>query len=152
MSVTAAGVLADLAVARKTLDEWECGPITIGVCNSSSDDISKSINFTETIGHQKRVPKSGRRDNDNCYWLNAEWNRNDDNIRQTLIIPFFVAVASHAGYRIHVHGCWDHRKKSIRFQCFRGKKNYSSYSIDHYKTKVRPQKKLKNSTSPLLKG
>ena len=92
MAVTAAGLLADLAVARKTLNEWECGPITIDVCNSSSNDITKSINFTETIGHQRRVPKTGRRDDDNCYWLNAEWNRNDDDIRQTLIIPYFVSA------------------------------------------------------------
>ena len=132
MAVTAAEVLADLAIARKTLNEWECGPITIDVCNSSSNDISKSINFTETIGHQRRVPKTGRRDDDNCYWLNAEWNRNDDDIRQTLIIPYFVSAASHAGCRIH--GSWEHRFKSIRFQCFRGKKNYSSYCIDYYNT------------------
>ena len=97
---TATGVLNDLAIARKTLDEWECGPIAIDVCNSSSNDISKSIKFTETIGHQKRVPKSGRRDNDNCYWLNAQWDRNDDNIGQTLIIPYFVDAASHVGCRI----------------------------------------------------
>mmetsp|Transcript_19502 Transcript_19502/g.46791 ORF Transcript_19502/g.46791 Transcript_19502/m.46791 type:complete len:398 (+) Transcript_19502:270-1463(+) len=117
MAVTAAGLLADLAVARKTLNEWECGPITIDVCNSSSNDISKSINFTETIGHQRRVPKT-----------------------------YFVSAASHAGCRIR--GSWEHKFGSIRFQCFRGKKNYSSYSIDYYNTKQRPKKKLKNATSP----
>ena len=57
MSDTAAGVLADLAVARKTLDEWECGPIAIDVCTSLSNDITKSINFTETIGHGKFAPQ-----------------------------------------------------------------------------------------------
>ena len=51
---TAAGVLNDLAITRKTLDDWECGPITIDVCNSSSNDILKTINFTETIGYQKK--------------------------------------------------------------------------------------------------
>ena len=63
MSDTAAGEINDGAVptatgvliTRKTLDEWECGPITIDVCNSSSNDIAKSINFTETIGHKKRT-------------------------------------------------------------------------------------------------
>jgi len=52
----------------------------------------------------------------------------------------------HAGCRIH--GSWAPRFKSIRFQCFCGKKNYSSYCIDYYKTKQRLPKKLKNTTSP----
>jgi hypothetical protein len=146
MSDTAAGVLADLAVARKTLDEWECGPMAIDVCTSLSNDITKSINFTETIGHGKKAPRSGKRDDGNCYWLKAEWNQNDDNVRQTLIIPYFVGVASHAGCRIH--GSWDPDRQCIRFQCFRSKKNNSQYTIDYYNTKIRPKKKLKHSSSP----
>ena len=113
---------------------------------SLSNDITKSINFTETIGHGKSAPRCGRRDDSNCYWLKAEWKQNNDNIRQTLIIPYFVGAASHAGFRIH--GCWDHTRQCIRFQCFRYKKNNSSYNIDYYQTKVRLPKKLKYSTSP----
>ena len=145
MAVTAAGLLSDLAVARKTLNEWECGPITIDVCNSSSNDITKSINFTETIGYQKYAPRSSWRNDDNCYWLNAEWNRNDNDIRQNTIIPYFVAAASYAGCRIQ--GSWFPKKYFIRFSCFLGRKNYSNYATDYYTSKVRPQKKLKKSSS-----
>ena len=56
---TATGVLNDLAIAKKNLNEWESSPITIDVCNSSSNDIAKSINFTETIGHKKEYPSLG---------------------------------------------------------------------------------------------
>ena len=150
MSDTAAGILADLAVARKSLDEWECGHIAIDVYTSLSNDITKSINFTETIGHGKLAPRCGRRDDSNCYWLKAEWKQNDDNIRQTLIIPYFVAAASHSGCRIH--GFWDHTRQCIRFQCFRYRKNNPKYNTEYYITKVRPPKKLKNSTSPPSKG
>ena len=150
MSDTTAGVLADLAVARKTLDEWECGPMAIDVCTSLSNDITKSINFTETIGHGKKAPRSGKRDDGNCYWLKAEWNQNDDNVRQTLIIPYFVGVASHAGCRIH--GSWDPDRQCIRFQCFRSKKTIPNTPLI-ITTPRSGQKKTKTFlTPPCQKG
>ena len=66
MSDIAVGVLADLALAMKNLDDWECGPMPIDICASLSDAMPKSINFTETIGHRANVPRSRKRDDFNC--------------------------------------------------------------------------------------
>ena len=114
--------------------------MAINVCTSLSDDMPKSINFTETLDHRKKAPRSGKRDDLTCFWLKAEWNQNDNSVRQTHIIPYFVGVVSHAGCRIT--GSWNPSLKCIRFRCFCAKLNDVHTDNDHF-VKRRPTKKLK---------
>ena len=70
------------------------------VHTSWSDDTEIVINITDTIGHGKQVPKTGKRDDSNCIWLNREWILNNEDFRAKVIIPYFIGAASEAGMKI----------------------------------------------------
>ena len=97
MATTVSEVLNDLAERRKALEEWDCGPMEIEVATSLTGSALKNINFTDTIGHRRQVPKEGKRDDDNCFWLPREWTDHSENTRATKVIPLFIVRASKAG-------------------------------------------------------
>jgi len=115
------------------------------VSTSLADGILVTINLSDTIGHGKQVPKSEKRDDSNCFWLDPEWAENTEALRAKEIIPFFVGAASEAGFRIA--GCWTHKYNAIVFQCIRAKRN------DQHKNKAvslrrRQMMKLKKPSVP----
>ena len=88
-----------------------------------------NINFTDTIGHRKQVPKPEKRDDINCYWLHRDWNDHLENTRVGEIIPLFVNAASRAGFE--VVGCWEKEYDKIIFRCQRGRRNDEHYNQEH---------------------
>ena len=88
--LTVLETLDSIDEARKELNEWDCGPMTISVAESLADGTMKSINFTDTLGHRKHVPPSDKRSDDNCYWLNPEWKENTKTFRTEVSYPYFV--------------------------------------------------------------
>ena len=111
MSLTVLGTLDSLDEARKDLNKWDCGPMPISVAVSLADGTMKSINFTDTLGHRKKIPKSDKRSDANCYWLNPEWRENNKTFRAEVITPYFVLMAHEAGFKIN--GGWDGLTSSI---------------------------------------
>ena len=84
MSLTVLGILDSIDEARKKLNDWDCGPMTISVAEPLADGTTKSINFTNTLGHRKHIPPSDKRSEDYCYWLNPEWKENIKTFLQKL--------------------------------------------------------------------
>ena len=121
MANTVAEVLNDLALCQKDLEEWDCGEMLIPVTTSLTDHSTVNINFTDTMGHRKKVPKPEKRDDINCYWLHRDWNDHLENTRVGKIIPLFVNAASRAGFKIV--GCWQKEYDKIIFRCQRGRRN-----------------------------
>ena len=88
MVATVAGTLYLLVETRKELEEWDCGRMDILVATSFTNDTLVTINFLDTIGHSKQVPKPEKRDDSNCIWLHPKWRENSDDFRSKEIIPF----------------------------------------------------------------
>ena len=80
---TVVRTLNKLVEHRKALDQWDSGPVMIEVATSFTNPTLKSIDLSSTIGHGKSVPRKGKRTDENCYWLNAEWTSNDVDFRQS---------------------------------------------------------------------
>lgn len=51
--------------------KWTTGTIHIDMATSFTDDNPKNINLSNTLGHSKYVPRRGKRDDSNCYWLSG---------------------------------------------------------------------------------
>ena len=145
MAATVVGTLEILADTRKEMDEWDCGRMDILVATSLSDGTLLTINLSDTICHGKHVPKSEKRDDSNCFWLDPEQAENTEALRAKEIIPSFVGAASEAGFRIG--GCWAHKYNVIVFQCIRGKRN-NQHKNKAETLKRRPKMKLKKPTVP----
>ena len=151
MANTVAEVLNELTLRRKYLEEWDCDQFIIPVSTSLSDHTPVNINFAETIGHRKHVPKPDKRDDTNCYWLHHDWSDNSESTRVGKIIPLFVNAAGRAGFRIY--GQWQNTKSPhLRFKCHRGRRNDEEHNLDKAK-KRRPTKQLKKpSCSPVKRN
>ena len=112
----------------------------IEVATSLTGSAYKNINFTDTIGHRRQVPKEGKRDDDNCFWLSREWTDHSENTRATKVIPLFIVRASKAGCNTFSH--WEKRYNKITFKCLRGRcNNEHSNRVDS--AKRRPNIQLK---------
>ena len=61
MAATVVGSLNGVAEARNKLDKWDCGNMEIVVATSLTNDVLVTINFSNLIGHKKKVPPPGRR-------------------------------------------------------------------------------------------
>ena len=123
-------------------------PISVAV--SLADGTMKSINFTDTLGHRKKVPKSDKCSDANCYWLNPEWRDNTKTFRAEVITPYFVLMAHEAGFK--ENGDWDGKTSSIIFKCIRSRQNNPHTNIERA-TKHRPQKNLKKPhATPLARN
>ena len=125
MATTVSEVLHDMAGRRKELEEWDCGRMEIAVATSLTGRCSSilhtgsafmNINFTDTIGHRRQVPKAGKRDDNNCFWLPREWSDDSENTRTMKVIPTFIVAASKAGCKIS--GGWEKKYNKIVFTCF----------------------------------
>ena len=145
---TVVRTLNKLVEHRKALDQWDSGPVMIEVATSFTNPTLKSIDLSSTIGHGKSVPRKGKRTDENCYWLNAEWTSNDVDFRQSTVIPYFIAAASKAGFRIT--GAWARRYSAILFSCMRGRCNDQDANKKHHE-KRRPTKNLKRPNKPPVK-
>ena len=113
--LTVIETLDSIDEARKEMNEWDCGPMTISVAESLAGGTMKSINFTDTLGHRKKIPKSDKRSNANCCWLHPEWGENTKTFRAEVITPHFVLMVQEAGVKIN--GGWDGTTSSIVFKC-----------------------------------
>ena len=121
MVATASGTLLSLVERRKNLEEWDCQRMDIVVAASLTDDTLVEINFTDTIGLRKNVPKAEKRNDSNCLWLNPAWKENTIELRHNKIIPYFVGAASKAGFK--VSGRWEKNYDKIVFTCIWGRRN-----------------------------
>ena len=102
--------LDGLDVVKRDLEEWDTEPMNIEVATSKEDNPLTVINFTDTIGHRKQVPKEAKCNNTTCYWLNDEWNQNSKKIYPNKVTPYFVGVA-HSGFNRNP-GKWFLRARS----------------------------------------
>lgn len=93
----------------------EEGTIHIDMATSITDDNPKNINLSNTLGHSKYVPRRGKRDDSNCYWLPSTINQNNKDYRAEYIHPLFVLACREAGFIIHAE--YECSMKAIRFGC-----------------------------------
>lgn len=95
--------------------KWTTGTIHIDMATSITDDNPKNINLSNTLGHSKYVPRRGKRDDSNCYWLPSTINQNNKDYRAEYIHPLFVLACREAGFIIHAE--YECSMKAIRFGC-----------------------------------
>ena len=129
MAATVVGTLNSLVEARNKLNKWDCGNMEIVVATSLTNDALVTINFSNLIGHNKRVPRLGRRNDDHLFWLHPDWRENLETLREKDIIPFFVESARQAGAQ--VTGSWEKRFSCIVFVCIRGRRNNPHKNKEH---------------------
>eukprot|EP00571_Detonula_confervacea_P012583 CAMPEP_0172311470 /NCGR_PEP_ID=MMETSP1058-20130122/14750_1 /TAXON_ID=83371 /ORGANISM="Detonula confervacea, Strain CCMP 353" /LENGTH=412 /DNA_ID=CAMNT_0013024643 /DNA_START=74 /DNA_END=1312 /DNA_ORIENTATION=+ len=106
-------------MSQEEANEWDSGPIGVVLATSLTNDEPRYLNLTETIGHGKRVPSQKKRSDANCYFLQQEYNRNDEEFRRKEIYPFFVIACREAGFR--VTGNYEKSGGVIYFECLRAK-------------------------------
>ena len=140
MANTVAEVLNDVALRRQELEEWDSGEMIIPVSTSLTDHTLLMINFTDTLGHRKHVPRADKRNDTNCYWLQRDLNDHLEITRVQKIIPLFVNAASKAGFKIR--GSWEERNDKIVFTCHRSRRNDERLN-QCYAKKRRPTQQLK---------
>ncbi|KAL7551396.1 hypothetical protein ACHAWF_015520, partial [Thalassiosira exigua] len=104
---------------HKEAENWTAGPIRIPIAKSFSDDSIITINLTDTIGKNKKVPKPFQRSDDNCYWLQKSLSENNYDVRQKTIYPLFFRACHSAGFTIH--GEYEKEYECIVFECSMGK-------------------------------
>ena len=78
---------------------WKSGPVVITVAMSLSNDESKNINLTSTIGHGKYCPKPGKQMDANCHWLPIDLDKNNETFRTEEPTPGSSRHASRLGFR-----------------------------------------------------
>ena len=142
-------VLHDMAGRRKELEEWDCSPMEIAVATSLAGSCLSilrtgsafmNINFTDTIGHRRQVPKAGKRDDNNCFWLPREWTDHSENTCATKVIPLFIVGASKAG--CNIHSWWEKKYTKISFKCLQSRcNNEHSSQVDYAKRRSSMQLK-----------
>ena len=81
--------LGDLFTEQRKAYQWSAGSIYVTIATSLSDDESKVIDLTPTLGKNKKYPPEGKRDDINYYWLSRELSQNNDVFHQTNISPIF---------------------------------------------------------------
>ena len=86
---------------HKEAENWTAGPIRIPIAKSFSDDSIITINLTDTIGKNKKVPKPFQRSDDNCYWLQKSLSENNYDVRQKTIYPLFFRACHSALSWVH---------------------------------------------------
>ena len=95
-----------------TAKDWKCQSLIISVATNLDDDTPRDINLADTIGRRKNVPPTGRRSDENCYWLFKTLNENNETFRQKKIHPIIVRACHAAGFI--VHGEYEHSYKCIQ--------------------------------------
>ena len=111
--------LGDLFTEQRKAYQWSAGSIYVTIATSLSDDESKVIDLTPTLGKNKNTPQKGKRDDKNCYWLLSELSQNNEAFRQTRIYPIFVRACALAGFK--VFGSYSPARKAVYFLCSRSK-------------------------------
>ena len=134
--------ITQLLSAQEAARHWATGPINITIATSKTNDQPISINLSDTIGHNKRVPRENKRDDNTCYWLHSSLNTNVHEFRVQQIHPMFVNAARDAGFI--AHGKYVPSNKSIRFSCLKG-----DYHNDK-KSKEYTAKKKRDVINPSL--
>ena len=109
--------LGDLFTEQRKAYQWSAGSIYVTIATSLSNDESKVINLTPTLGKNKNTPQKGKRDDTNCYWLSSELSQNNEAFRQTNIYPIFIRACALAGFK--VFGSYSPLRKAVYFLCSR---------------------------------
>ena len=109
--------LGDLFSEQRKAYQWSAGSIYVTIATSLSNDESKVIDLTPTLGKNKNTPQKGKRDDTNCYWLSSELSQNNEAFRQTNIYPIFIRACALAGFK--VFGSYSPLRKAVYFLCSR---------------------------------
>ena len=136
--------LGELFTEQHKAYQWVTGSIHVSVATSLSDDESKVIDLTPTLGHNRNTPQKGMRNDTNCYWLSSKLSQNNDTFRKTVIYPIFVRACAIAGFKIFGSYSDVQGRKVVYFLCFR-----SQYH-DEKKNKIASDKRnrVKTTNSP----
>ena len=136
--------LGELFTEQHKAYQWATGSIHVSVATSLSDDESKVIDLTPTLGHNRNTPQKGMRNDTNCYWLSSKLSQNNDTFRKTVIYPIFVRACTIAGFKIFGSYSDVQGRKVVYFLCFR-----SQYH-DEKKNKIASDKRnrVKTTNSP----
>lgn len=78
-TVSYAQTMQQVSHLRNLANTWRSPPIMLLVAESLQNDNIISVDITKTIDTTttNRVPRVGKRDNSNCYWLSKELSRDD---------------------------------------------------------------------------
>ena len=114
---------------------WTTGPLSIMVAASLVNDDLQSINLSDTIGHTTKVPRVGKRDNNNCHWLHSSINENYEEFRQSKIHPMFVLACKAAGFNVNCKYKKD--RHCILFSCVRGSYHNEAKSREYFEKRLR---------------
>ena len=140
--VTYASRLAELDRAQ-ILDHapWTSGPINIQVSTSLSNDTSRIINLTPSIGHGKK--NRHRPYDSNSWFLSSTLNENNKEFRSKHIHPILVSACGKVGFKVTCR--YIKSIKKIRVECQRGQfhneeKNQKMHSKKNYIRKTNCKK------------
>ena len=114
-----ADVFKQLTSLQRDSNTWVTGPMSLVVATSLTDDTPKTIDFSATVGHGKKAPKKGKRDDTNCFFLPKKYNKNDTSFREDNIHGIFVRMCHAAGFTVHAE--WNKEIQGIKFSCIKGR-------------------------------
>jgi hypothetical protein len=100
---------------EKEAEEWSAGPLFIKIAKSLTNDDEIDFDFSITIGHDKRRPKTPS--DENCYWLPVNINENSATFREKNIYGIFSVACYHAGFNLVAN--WMKREECVVFGCNR---------------------------------
>ena len=93
--------LQQLETAKKAAEQWDSVFfLPISVAKSYANDALVDINLTDTLGHNKFVPRETKRDDNTCYWLPSSYIRNDHKFCQSEINTLLVIACKDVGFKV----------------------------------------------------
>ena len=115
MTTSYANAVDEIFRVHEKAKIWTTGNIDLQVATSFTNDHPQVINLSESIGHNKRVPRPNMRNDSTCYWLPQSFNQNTEKYRKDNIHPYFATACYWAGFLVHAQ--YETAYKCIRFEC-----------------------------------